>query len=380
MLIVESHSPSRYRCAKRPAKAAAAGSRTSRKSQESKAARVNRPTEKVRGGPLRAAITGVHGYVPPEVLSNARLAQMVDTSDQWIVERTGIRERHILVGEGLGTSHMGAEAVRGLLARTASAPGEIDLLICATTTPDFVFPSTANLICDMCGIRNVGSFDVQAACSGFIYALTVAAQFIETGRYRKVVVVGADKMSAIIDYTDRATCVLFGDGAGAVLVEPSRNYGIIDTLIASDGSGMPHLHQKAGGSRMPASAKTVAKRLHYVHQEGPAVYKFAIARMAEVATALMKRNRLLDEDIDWLVPHQANRRIIEATAERMKLPPERVMITIEKYGNTTNATIPLCLWDYEDRLKRGDRMLLAAFGGGFTWGGAYLTWAYDGKR
>ncbi len=287
------------------------------------------------------------GYVPPDVLTNDKLARMVDTSDEWIVERTGIKERHIQTGKGLGTSHMGVEAVRGLLAKTATSPGDVDLLICATTTPDFVFPSTANLICDMCGMRNIGSFDVQAACSGFVYALTIAAQFIATGTYRKIVVVGADKMSSIIDYTDRATCVLFGDGAGAVLLEPSRKYGIIDTLISSDGSGMPHLHQKAGGSRMPPSAETVAKRLHYVHQEGAAVYKFAIARMAAVATTLMKRNGLGADDIDWLVPHQANRRIIEATADRMKLPAERVMITIHKYGNTTNATIPLCLWDYE---------------------------------
>jgi 3-oxoacyl-[acyl-carrier-protein] synthase III len=328
----------------------------------------------------KAAITGVHGYVPPDVLSNDELAQMVETSDDWIIERTGIKERHILKGKGLGTSHMGAHAVEGLLTKTKTATEQVDLLICATTTPDFVFPSTANLICEMCGIRAIGSFDVQAACSGFIYALTVAAQFIETGRCRKIVVVGADKMSAIIDYTDRATCVLFGDGAGAVLVEPDKKYGIIDTLISSDGSGMPHLHQKAGGSRMPPSAETVAKRLHYVHQEGAAVYKFAVARMAEVAAELMKRNRLSGDDVDWLVPHQANWRIIEATAERMKLRPERVMVTIHKYGNTTAATIPLCLWDYESQLKAGDRLIMAAFGGGFTWGGAYLTWAYDGNK
>ncbi len=330
--------------------------------------------------PQYAAITGVHGYVPPDVLTNAKLAQMVDTSDQWIVARTGIKERRILTGAGFGTSHMGAEAVRGLLAKTATPANEVDLLICATTTPDFVFPSTANLICDMAGIRSVGSFDVQAACSGFVYALTIAAQFIASGQCRKIVVVGADKMSAIIDYTDRATCVLFGDGAGAVLIEPSRRYGIIDTLLCSDGSGMRHLHQKAGGSRMPPTAETVAKRLHYVHQEGASVYKFAVARMAEVAIELMKRNRLLSKDIDWLVPHQANKRIIEATAGRMKLPAERVMVTIHKYGNTTAASIPLCLWDYERKLKAGDRLLMAAFGGGFTWGGVYLTWAYDGKR
>jgi 3-oxoacyl-[acyl-carrier-protein] synthase-3 len=328
---------------------------------------------------IRAAITGVHGYVPPDVLTNAELARMVDTSDEWIVERTGIKERHILKGKGLGTSHMGAEAVRGLLKKTNTAPGDVDLLICATTTPDFVFPSTANLICDMVDIRNIGSFDVQAACSGFVYALTIAAQFIAGGVYRKIVVVGADKMSAIIDYTDRATCVIFGDGAGAVLLEPNKKYGIIDTLISSDGAGAKHLHQKAGGSRMPPTAETVAKRLHYVHQEGAAVYKYAVARMAEVAAELMRRNRLTKDSIDWLVPHQANKRIIEATAERMGLPSERVMVTINKYGNTTAATIPLCLWDYESKLKAGDRLLLAAFGGGFTWGGIYMTWAYDPK-
>jgi 3-oxoacyl-[acyl-carrier-protein] synthase III len=333
---------------------------------------------KTRKSAIRAAITGVHGYVPPDVLSNAELSRMVETSNEWIVERTGIKERHILRGKGLGTSHMGAEAVRGLLKKTGTAPGDVDLLICATTTPDMVFPSTANLICDMVDIRNIGSFDVQAACSGFVYALAIAAQFVESGACRKVVVVGADKMSAIIDYTDRATCVLFGDGAGAVLLEPSSKYGIVDALISSDGSGVKHLHQKAGGSRMPPTADTVAKRLHYVHQEGAAVYKFAIARMAEVATELMRRNHLTKDTLDWLVPHQANKRIIEATAERIGLPPERVMVTIQKYGNTTAATIPLCLWDYENKLKTGDRLLLAAFGGGFTWGGVYMTWAYNG--
>src|ERR1700688_4724863 len=306
---------------------------------------------------------------------------MVDTSDAWIVERTGIKERHIQKGKGLGTSHMAAEAVRGLLEKTGTKPEDIDLLICATTTPDMQFPSTANLICDMVGVKNIGSFDVQAACSGFLYSLTIASQFIANGTARKVVVVRADKMSSIIDYTDRATCVLFGDGAGAVLLEPSVDgTGIMDTLIRSDGAGMIHLHQKAGGSRMPASAQTVAKRLHYVHQEGAAVYKFAIAKMAEVAAEIMARNNLRADMIDWLVPHQANKRIIESTAERMGLPMERVMVTIHKYGNTTNATIPLCLWDYEPKLKRGDRMLLAAFGGGFTWAGVYVQWAYDGAK
>jgi 3-oxoacyl-[acyl-carrier-protein] synthase-3 len=326
--------------------------------------------------PVLATITGVHGHLPDYVLTNAELAALVDTSDAWITERTGIKERHILKGKGLGTSHMGAEAVRGLLEKTGTLPKEVDLLICATTTPDFVFPSTANLISDMVGIRNIGSFDVQAACSGFLYAMTIAARFIETGTARKIVVVGADKMSSIIDYTDRATCVLFGDGAGA-----SKNgHGIRDALLRSDGAGMPHLHQKAGGSRMPPTAETVEKRLHYVHQEGAQVYKFAVARMAEISMELMLRNKLNPEKVDWLVPHQANKRIIEATAERMGLPMERVMMTIQKFGNTTAATIPLCLWDYESRLKEGDRMIFAAFGGGFTWAGAYVTWGYDGAR
>ena len=260
----------------------------------------------------RASITAVHGYLPPDLLTNAELARMVDTSDAWITERTGIKERHILRGEGLGTSHMAAEAVRGLLQKTGTKPDEVDLLICATTTPDMQFPSTANLICEMVGVRNVGSFDVQAACSGFLYSLTIAAQFIANGTARKVVVVGADKMSSIIDYRDRATCVLFGDAAGAVLLEPNDvGYGIMDSLIRSDGSGMIHLHQKAGGSRMPPTTETVAKRLHYVHQEGAAVYKFAIAKMAEVAGEIMSRNNLRADMIDWLVPHQANKRIIE---------------------------------------------------------------------
>jgi 3-oxoacyl-[acyl-carrier-protein] synthase-3 len=329
----------------------------------------------------RAAITAVHGYVPPDVLTNADLARMVDTTDEWITERTGIKERHILKGEGLGSSHMGAQAVLGLLAKTNTDPKDVELLICATTTPDLVHPCTANLICDMVGIRNVGSFDVQAACSGFLYALTVAQQFITAGTYKKVVVVGADKMSGIVDYTDRATCVLFGDGAGAVLLEPNTDgYGIMDTVLRSDGSGAKYLHQKAGGSRMPPTAETVAKRLHYVHQEGAAVYKFAVAGMSEVTREIMARNNLRTDMIDWCVPHQANRRIIETTAERLGLPLEKVMFTIHKYGNTTTATLPLCLWDYESKLKQGDRLLLAAFGGGFTWGGAYVTWAYDGAK
>jgi 3-oxoacyl-[acyl-carrier-protein] synthase-3 len=331
--------------------------------------------------PTIAAITGVHGYVPPDILTNDQLAQMVNTSDAWITERTGIKQRHILKGEGKGTSHMGAEAVRGLLEKTGTDPSEVELLICATTTPDFVHPCTANLICDMVGIREIGSFDVQAACSGFIYALTVGRQFIMAGTYKKVVVVGADKMSAIIDYTDRATCVLFGDGAAAVLLEPSPNgYGILDTIVRSDGSGMKHLHQKAGGSRMPPTAETVAKRLHSVYQVVYHVYKFSVSLMSEVANEILASNNLRTDMIDWVVPHQANIRIIETTAQRIGLPMDKVMLTIQKYGNTTAATIPLCLWDYENQLKTGDRLMFAAFGGGFTWGGAYVTWAYDGAK
>ncbi|QHV98550.1 MULTISPECIES: beta-ketoacyl-ACP synthase III [Spirosoma] len=325
----------------------------------------------------KAAITGVHGYVPDYVLTNAELERMVDTNDEWITSRTGIKERHILKGEGMGSSHMGAKAVAGLLEKTNTRPEDIDLLICATTTPDYVFPGTANLICDMVGIRNIGSFDIQAACSGFLYALTIGSQFIETGKYRKIVIVGADKMSAIIDYTDRATCVLFGDGAGAVLLEPNEDgFGVIDSIIKSDGVGQNHLYQKAGGSRYPPTHETVEKRWHYVYQDGPAVFKFAVKNMADVSAEIMERNHLAGSDVAWLVPHQANKRIIDATAHRMGIESDKVMMNIHKYGNTTAATIPLCLFDYESQLKKGDNLVLAAFGGGFTWGAAYVKWAY----
>jgi 3-oxoacyl-[acyl-carrier-protein] synthase-3 len=324
----------------------------------------------------KAAITGVYGYVPDYILTNAELEKMVDTSDEWITSRTGIKERHILKGEGLGTSHMAAKAVEGLLTKTGTAPADVELLICATTTPDYVFPSTANIICDMTGIRTVGSFDIQAACSGFLYALTIGSQFIETGKYKKVIVVGADKMSAIVDYTDRTTCVLFGDGAGAVLLEPTtEDNGIIDSIIRSDGSGQNHLVQKAGGSRYPPTHETIDKRWHYVYQDGPSVFKFAVKNMADVSAEILERNHLKGSDVAWLVPHQANKRIIEATANRMGLGMDRVMLNIHKYGNTTAATIPLCLFDYESQLKKGDNLILAAFGGGFTWGAVYLKWA-----
>ncbi|WP_128545499.1 beta-ketoacyl-ACP synthase III [Larkinella soli] len=326
---------------------------------------------------IRAAITGVNGYVPEYILTNAELEKMVDTSDEWITSRTGIKERRILKGEGLGTSHMAARAVEGLLSKTGTAPSDVDLLICATTTPDYVFPSTANLICDMVGIRAIGSFDIQAACSGFLYALTIGSQFIETGKYKKIVVVGADKMSAIVDYTDRTTCVLFGDGAGAVLLEPDPDgNGILDSIIRSDGVGQHHLFQKAGGSRYPSTRDTVEKRWHYVYQDGPSVFKFAVKNMADVSAEVMERNHLKSEDVAWLVPHQANKRIIEATANRMGIGMEKVMINIQRYGNTTAATIPLCLFDYEAQLHKGDNLILAAFGGGFTWGALYVKWAY----
>ncbi|MCU0341758.1 MAG: ketoacyl-ACP synthase III [Spirosomaceae bacterium] len=326
---------------------------------------------------IRAAIKGIHGYVPDYVLTNAELEKMVDTNDEWITTRTGIKERRILKGEGMGTSHLAAKAVEGLLQKTNAKPEEIDLLVCATVTPDFVFPSTANLICDMVGINNIGSFDVQAACSGFIYALTVGTQFIESGRCKKVIVVGADKMSAIVDYTDRTTCVLFGDGAGAVLLEPNTDgFGILDSIVRSDGSGLPYLHQKAGGSRYPPTHETVDKRLHYAYQDGPNVFKFAVKRMADVSAEIMERNGLTGDDVAWLVPHQANLRIIAATANRMDVSMNKVMLNIHKYGNTTAATIPLCLWDYESQLNRGDNLILAAFGGGFTWGSAYVKWGY----
>src|SRR6202167_1334132 len=325
-----------------------------------------------------AAITAVHGYVPPDVLTNAELAQMVDTTDQWITERTGIKERHILRGKGLGTSHMGAEAVRGLLKKTGTPPGDVDLLICATTTPDFVFPSTANLICDMVGIREVGSFDVQAACSGFIYALSIGAQFIETGTYRKIVVVGADKMSAIIDYTDRATCVLFGDGAGAVLIEPAAEgeLGMIDFHHEIDGSGGCSLFMPAGGSLKPSSCETVEKREHYVHQDGQAVYKFAVRKMVEAAETVLNRNGVTAAELACFIPHQANRRIITSSAERLGLRDEQVIINIDRFGNTTAATIPLATETAieEGKLKKHDLMLMASVGAGFTVGAALLRW------
>lgn len=330
---------------------------------------------------IRAAITGIHAYVPGYVLTNDELARMVDTSDEWITTRTGIKTRHILKGKNKGTSEMGAPAVKGLLEKTNTHPDEIDLMICATVTPDMQFPATANIIADKVGIKNAFHFDINAACSGQIYALTTAAKYIESGLYKKVIVVGADKMSSIIDYTDRTTCVIFGDAAGAMLLEPTENgTGIIDSIHQSDGMGRIHLHQKAGGSQKPASHETVDAREHYVYQEGQPVFKFAVSKMADVSVEMMKKHNIEPNELAWLVPHQANMRIIEATARRMGIKKEQVMINIQRYGNTTSATIPLCLWEWEEQLKKGDNIILAAFGGGFTWGSIYMKWAYDGEN
>jgi len=328
---------------------------------------------------IRAAITAINAFLPDYILTNAELEKLVDTTDEWIKTRVGINERHLLKGEGLGTSDMAAPAVEGLLKKRGISPDEVDMLICATVTPDMQFPATANIISDKVGIKKAFSYDLNAACSGFIYALITASKFIESGSYKKIVVVGADKMSSIIDYTNRETCVIFGDGAGAVLLEPTEdeNIGIMDSILQSDGYGRVHLHQKAGGSCKPASHDTVDAKEHFVYQEGQPVFKAAVSNMADTAVEIMKKNGLDNDTINWLIPHQANMRIIEATAKRMGLPKEKVTINIERYGNTTNATIPLCMWDWEKKFKKGDNIILAAFGGGFTWGAVYIKWAYN---
>jgi 3-oxoacyl-[acyl-carrier-protein] synthase-3 len=329
---------------------------------------------------IQAAITAVAGFLPEKVLTNKDLEKMVETTDEWIQERTGIKERRILTGTEWGVSEMAIPAVQELCQKAHMEPTEIDLLIFATVTPDLVFPATANIVCDKIGAKKAWGFDLSAACSGFIYALAVGAQFIQTGAHKKVVVVGADKMSSIIDYTDRNTCIIFGDGAGAVLLEPTtENLGVMDFQMYSDGAGAQYLHMKAGGSKRPASLQTVQNREHFVYQEGKTVFKYAVVKMAEVSLEIMNRNNLKPNDIDWLVPHQANKRIIDATTERTGIRPDRVMINIHKYGNTTAATIPLCLWEYEHQLKKGDNLIITSFGGGFTWGAIWLKWAYDGK-
>ena len=329
---------------------------------------------------IHAAITAVGGYVPPDKLTNQDLEKLVETNDEWIRTRTGINERRILKEPGKATSDMIVPAVQELCKKRGIDPSEIDCLIVGTVTPDMVFPSTANLVCHKLGAVNAWGYDLSAACSGFLFALAQGSALIESGRYKKVVVCGADKMSAIVDYTDRATCIIFGDGAGAVLLEPTtETIGVMDSILRSDGSGSQYLHMKAGGSLKPASAETVANREHYAYQEGQAVFKFAVKGMADVSAELMEKNNLKAEDISWLVPHQANLRIIDATANRMGLGTEKVMINIERFGNTTAATIPLCLWEWEKQLKKGDNIILAAFGGGFTWGAIWVKWAYDTK-
>ncbi|RFM25692.1 beta-ketoacyl-ACP synthase III [Deminuibacter soli] len=328
---------------------------------------------------ITAAITAVGGYVPEYRLTNAELEKIVETSDEWIKSRTGIEERRILKGEGKASSDMAVPAIQEILRKRNLDPKEIDCIICATVTPDMVFPATANIISDKIGATNAWGFDMSAACSGFLYGLTTGASFIESGRYKKVIVVGVDKMSSIIDYTDRTTCIIFGDGAGAVLLEANNEgEGLLDSILKSDGSGRDFLHMKAGGSLKPATIETVTAREHYAYQEGKTVFKFAVTGMADVSAQLMERNNLSADDISWLVPHQANLRIIDATANRMGLPKEKVMINIHRFGNTTAGTIPLCLWEWENQLKKGDNLVLAAFGGGFTWGAAWIKWAYNG--
>ncbi len=326
---------------------------------------------------ITAAITAIGGYVPEHRLTNADLEKIVDTNDEWIRTRTGIEERRILNGNGPGraTSDLCVPAVLELCKKRNIGPEEIDCIIVGTVTPDMFFPSTANIVCDKVGAKNAWGFDLAAACSGFLYSLTTGSALIESGRYKKVVVVGADKMSAIVDYSDRSTCIIFGDGAGAVLLEPNYDgFGVLDSILRSDGSGITHLHMKAGGSLKPASYETVANKEHFIYQEGQAVFKFAVKGMADVSAELMERNQLTGEDIAWLVPHQANKRIIDATANRIGLSPDKIMINIQRYGNTTAATIPLCLWDWENKLKKGDNLVLSAFGGGFTWGATLVKW------
>ena len=325
----------------------------------------------------KAAITAVGGYVPETKLTNFDLEKMVDTNDEWIRSRTGISERRILREPGKASSDMAVKAIEKILDKKNLDPLEIDCIICATVTPDMIFPATANIIGDKIGARNAFGFDLSAACSGFLFALSTGASFIESGRYKKIIIVGVDKMSSIIDYTDRATCIIFGDGAGAVLLEPCNDgNGFQDAILKSDGSGRDYLNIKAGGSLKPATIETVMAKEHYAFQDGQPVFKFAVKGMADVSAELLEKNNLTGDDIAWLVPHQANLRIIDATANRMGLPMEKVMINIQKYGNTTAATIPLCLWDWESQLKKGDNLVLAAFGGGFTWGACWLKWAY----
>lgn len=328
-----------------------------------------------------AAITGIHAWAPRNVVANSRLEQLMETTDEWITARTGIKERRWMEEPGLATSDLGVKAVEGLLRKTGTNPLDVELLICCTATPDMAFPATANVITDKLGMTQTAGFDLSAACSGFLFGVNTAARYIESGMYKKVIVVGADKMTSIIDLQDRSTAIIFGDGAGAILLEPDHDgFGVLDGIMRSDGVGRTYLCQKAGGSLNPASPKTVARKEHFIHQEGKTVFKFAVTNMAGVAEEIMERNGLTADDVQWLVPHQANKRIIDATRERTALPEEKVMVNIQRYGNTTNASIPLCLHEWEPQLKKGDNLILAAFGGGFTWGSLYVRWAFDGAK
>ncbi|MFN5890869.1 MAG: beta-ketoacyl-ACP synthase III [Bacteroidota bacterium] len=327
---------------------------------------------------IQAAITAVGGFVPETVLTNFDLEKMVDTTDEWIRTRTGIVERHILKEQGKASSDMAAKAVLGMLEKRGISPLEIDVIVLGTVTGDYIFPATANVLADKIGAKNAWGFDVSAACSGFLFSLETASRFIQSGAYKKIVVVGVDKMSAITDYSDRNTCIIFGDGAGCVLLEPNEEgLGIVDSILKVDGSGREWLYQPAGGSMNPPTEETVRNKQHYVHQEGKTVFKFAVTNMADVSYAIMQRNGLTADTVNWLVPHQANLRIIDATAERMGLDKSKVLVNIQHYGNTTSGTLPLCLFDFEKQFKKGDNMILSTFGGGFTWGSIYLKWAYD---
>lgn len=328
---------------------------------------------------IRAVITGVGGYVPDYILTNKELEYMVETNDEWITSRTGIKERRILKGEDMGSSYMAIKACKELLEKTNTNPEDIDLIICSTITPDYMCPTTSNLLCDALGAKKAFSFDMMAACSGFLYNLATGSSYIESGRFKKVLLVGVDKMSCIVNYKDRATCIIFGDGAACVLLEPSEdpNLGIQDYVLRTDGSAFQYLNMKGGGSRVPASKESVERGDHFIFQEGATVFKTAVTKMSDIAAEVMQRNGLSESTVDWLVPHQANKRIIDATAERMGIPSHKVALNIQKYGNTTNATIPLCFWDFEKKFKKGDNIILAAFGGGFTWGGMFLKWGYN---
>ena len=330
---------------------------------------------------INAIITGIGGYVPDYILTNEELSRMVDTSDEWIMTRVGIKERRILTEEGLGTSYLARKAAKQLIAKTGVDPDTIDALIVTTTTPDYKFPSTASIVVGKLGLKNAFAFDFEAACCGFLYSLDVAASMIQSGRYKKIIVIGADKMSSLIDYTDRQTCVLFGDGAGAVLVEATieEGVGVQNSYLRTDGKGLPFLHMKAGGSVCPASHFTVDHRLHYLYQEGRTVFRYAVTNMSDDVLEILKRNNLKGEDVDWVVPHEANLRIIEAVAKRAELNLDRVMINIDHYGNTSAATIPLALWDNEHLLKKGDKVVFTAFGAGFVHGASYYKWAYNGS-